>query len=232
MNYISFSLFGNDPKYFVGALKNAEQTRRFYPDFVSVFYVDNKVPKEFLKALTDRGARLSYMRGSQISNLKMWRFLAITKPNADVVLVRDADSRFSERETKAVEQWLASDKRFHVMRDYPAHDRPIMGGTWGWKKGLSLGMYDEITNWLRQGNNRQQTSDQTFLAEAIWPKVQHTALQHDSFFRDKFPGSIPFPAGDQTADGSFVGEIFDADGKPQLNCRYARTIGMKAEDVK
>lgn len=228
MNYISFSLFGENPKYLEGAVRNAEQIKRFYPDFTAVFYVAPRFSKDYISRLKGLGARISYMNPSRISNLKMWRFIAVEKPNADVVLVRDADSRFTERETRAVDQWLKSDKLFHVMRDYPAHDKPIMGGTWGWKKKLSLPMFDSCVNWLRVGTNRESTSDQGFLADVIWPKVCHSVMQHDSFFREKYPGSIPFPDGDKTPDGSFVGEIFDEKDRPQQVCRDARFVGKSA----
>lgn len=230
-NYVSFSLYGSNPKYLVGAIRNAEQIKRFYPDFVPLFYIGPGVPESCVSDLEDLGAEVSYMRQeSQISNLMMWRFLAVTKPNAGVVLVRDADSRFSERESRAVEQWLQSDKLFHCMRDYPAHDTLVMGGLWGWKKKLRLAMYDDIVNWLRMSINTSAI-DQKFLAEIIWPGVEHTVLQHDSFFRDKYPGSIPFPDGDSTEDGSFVGEIFDEHDQPQQTCREARKLGKKSEDV-
>lgn len=231
MNYISFSLYGSNPKYLVGAIRNAEQIRRFYPDFVPLFYVDPVVSESCITDLEALGARVYQMiNSSQVSNLMMWRFMAVEKPDADVVLVRDADSRFSERESRAVDQWLRSDKLFHSMRDYPAHDTEIMGGMWGWKKPLRLTMYDDSVNWLRLAANKLVV-DQQFLSEIVWPKVEHTVMQHDSFFRDKYPGSIPFPDGDSTEDGSFVGEIFDEFDQPQFTCREARKLGKKSEDV-
>lgn len=229
MNYISFSLYGTDPKYQIGAIRNAEQIGRFYPDFVPIFFVSPEIPKSCVRALKERGARLSYT-SNRIPNYMMWRFIAVEKPNADVVLIRDADSRFSERETKAVEQWLSSDKLFHVMRDYAAHDVPIMGGMWGCKKQLKLRLFDDIVNWLRTPGNRNKV-DQVFLSEIVWPQVKDSVMQHDSFFRDKYPGSIPFPAGDTTEDGSFVGEIFDERDQPQSVCRAARKLGVRAEDM-
>lgn len=30
-----------------------------------------------------------------------------------------------------MEQWLASNKTFHVMRDHPQHDTKILAGMWG-----------------------------------------------------------------------------------------------------
>lgn len=231
MNYVSFSLYGSNSKYLIGAIRNAEQIKKFYPDFTALFYVGSDIAKSWIDALVDRGARISYIRTDRIKNPKMFRFFAVEKPNADVVLVRDTDSRFTERETRAVEQWLKSPQLFHCMRDYPAHDMPIMGGLWGWKRGLKLNIFSEAADWSRQLHNKGKTSDQGFLAEKIWPKVQHTVMQHDSFFRHKYAGSIPFPDGDRTPDGSFVGEVIDEHERPQQLCRDARFVGKRGEDL-
>ena len=36
-------------------------------------------------------------------------------------------------EQEAVEEWLNSNKKFHIMRDHPDHGTEILGGTWGCK---------------------------------------------------------------------------------------------------
>ena len=36
-------------------------------------------------------------------------------------LMRNLDSRLSIREKLAVDEWVSSGKRFHVMRDHPSH---------------------------------------------------------------------------------------------------------------
>lgn len=227
MNYVSFSLFGADPKYCVGSIRNAEQTSRFYPGFVPVFYIGSGVPNSCIKSLEKLGAELFFCREQ---NEKMGRFLAIENPQADIVLVRDVDSRFSTREVRAVEQWLKSDRLFHVMRDYAGHNTTIMAGMWGWKKELGdLEMSGELA---KQDPNRAKViSDQPFLSEVIWPKVNHSVMQHDSYFRDRYPGAIPFPDGDIVPNGSFVGEVIDENEKPQKYVRQARRAGKRAEEI-
>ena len=51
----------------------------------------------------------------------------------DNFVSRDLDSLFSHREQAAVEEWLKSEKCFHIMRDHPAHDEVILAGLWGTK---------------------------------------------------------------------------------------------------
>ena len=44
MNYLSFSLWGNNPMYNVGTIRNAELWKEVYPDWQMVVYYDNTVP--------------------------------------------------------------------------------------------------------------------------------------------------------------------------------------------
>ena len=56
-----------------------------------------------------------------------WRFFPTLDPQVDVFISRDLDSRPNKREIAAVEEWLRSDKYFHVMRDHPAHGKTFLG---------------------------------------------------------------------------------------------------------
>ena len=50
-----------------------------------------------------------------------------------MAIFRDLDSRPSQREVNAVNEWLQSKHPFHVMRDHPGHDLPMLAGMWGIK---------------------------------------------------------------------------------------------------
>jgi len=231
MNYVSFSLFGDRPDYCVGAIRNAEQIKKFYPGFVPLFYTGPGVPESCLEELKKLGSKFSSLDASKITSLRMWRFAGIEETDASIVLVRDVDSRFSDREVRAVEQWIESDELFHVMRDYSGHNTLIMAGMWGWKKRLgTLGMSDLMANYLEQ-NPAHSGSDQWFLSDIIWPKIKHSVMQHDSFFRDRYPGAIPFPNGDDSPEGLFVGERVDANENPEKFVRQARRVGKRADEI-
>lgn len=45
----------------------------------------------------------------------------------DLFNSRDLDSRFSDRELAAVNEWLASGASIHAMRDHPAHGTAMLG---------------------------------------------------------------------------------------------------------
>ncbi len=49
------------------------------------------------------------------------------------MISRDLDSRFSEREVSAVDEWLKSKEAFHVMRDHELHENEMLAGMWGVK---------------------------------------------------------------------------------------------------
>lgn len=217
MNYISYSLFGSNPKYLVGALRNAEQAPIFYPDFRTIFYCGRGVPDDVIAGLRERGAAIEFRTPRWPSIPLIERHAVVERPDADVVLVRDADSRFSDRESRAVEAWLQSDSLFHCMRDFPFHTNPIMGGMWGIRKPLTLEITTSFKRWASDKHfPRWFGVDQQFLAEVVWPQVAHTAMQHDSF--QIFSNGLDFPT-TPVADGSFVGEIWDEHDKPTQSDR-------------
>jgi hypothetical protein len=72
------------------------------------------------------------MTNNSITNKMSWRFLVASDPNIERYVIRDIDSRISRREKLAVDEWIASGKQFHVMRDHPSHSNNAMsGGMWG-----------------------------------------------------------------------------------------------------
>lgn len=48
---ISFSLWGNNPKYTVGAIRNAELSKTIYPGWKCRFYVAKDVPDDCMSRL-------------------------------------------------------------------------------------------------------------------------------------------------------------------------------------
>ena len=46
---ISFSLWGDNPKYTIGAINNAKLSQSIYPDWICRFYCGKSVPEEILK---------------------------------------------------------------------------------------------------------------------------------------------------------------------------------------
>ena len=53
---ISFGLYGANPKYVSGAMRNAELQPTLFPGWVCRFYVDDSVPESAIRQLHSLGA--------------------------------------------------------------------------------------------------------------------------------------------------------------------------------
>jgi protein O-GlcNAc transferase len=201
---ISFSLWGTNPVYNTGAIRNAELSKEIYPNWVCRFYYGTSTLNETIEKLkTFDNVELVDMGVEGDWTGMFWRFYPSSEPDVDVVIVRDCDSRLNQREKDAVDEWLISDKGFHIMRDHPAHGTEILGGMWGSKKGTVTDMKNMIEFYVK-GNFWQV--DQNFLKEVIYPKVQTNSLVHDEYFEHK-----PFPTVREYKQ--FVGQAFDENDK-------------------
>jgi protein O-GlcNAc transferase len=197
-------LWGNDPKYVVGAQRNAELAAKVYPGWTCRFYCGSSVGEDARRRL--RGlAHVEVVEMPEPGDWRgmFWRFQPAAEPQVEVMLSRDTDSRLGERERAAVDAWLASGAGFHVMRDHPDHLAPILGGLWGVRQGRLPEMSSLIDGFPKE--DRWQT-DQEFLAAVIAPLVRSDWLEHDPYFSRK-----PFPT--RRRGREFVGQPFDADDR-------------------
>jgi hypothetical protein len=198
---ISFSLWGDNPIYTIGAIKNADLAKEIYPDWTCRFYVGKSVPIEIIDSLIKRDNTEVFVmnKGGDWTGM-FWRFYPASEADVDVMVSRDTDSRLSLREKAAVEEWLSSDKDFHIMRDHPYHTTEILGGMWGVRGDLLSNMRQAILDYTK-GDFWQV--DQNFLKEQIYPVIVNHACVHDEFFEEK-----PFPTSRELK--RFVGQAFDA----------------------
>ena len=204
MKVIAFSLWGTDTRYTLGALQNASLAKVVYPGWECRFYVGNSTPSYILDLLCEFDhVRIIRMGVEGDWTGMFWRFYAAADPDVEVLIVRDCDSRLWFREKSAVDEWLASGKEFHIMRDNEQHTTPILGGMWGVLGGALPQMGEWIEAYTKQ--NSWQV-DQNFLREIIYPKVKDKAFVHDEFFDKK-----PFPS--PRDEGHFVGQCYAGCGR-------------------
>ena len=197
---ISFSLWGTNPIYCTGAIKNADLAMAHYPDWICRYHVGRSTPEDCIAELENR-ENVELILRSEEGNWEgmFWRFLDASDPEVDVMISRDADSRLNHREAMAVNEWLAGTKDFHIMRDHPQHATAILGGMWGARNGLLLEM-DNMVEKYTKGDFWQV--DQNFLREVVYPLVRHNCEVHDEFFeKNRFPT--------ERKRGQFVGQAFD-----------------------
>lgn len=203
---ISFSLWGDNPKYLQGAIENARIAADIYPNWVCRFYVGRSVwlyQPQFISDL-ESNSNCEVIKREEDGDWSgmFWRFLPCSDPSVDIMLSRDTDSRLSVREKAAVDEWLSSDKLFHIVRDHPFHDVKIMGGMWGAKRGAISEMSELINDYIK-GDFWQV--DQNFLATVVYPRVKEVSLVHDEFGGGKV---IPY----KRVGWEFIGDSFDKNG--------------------
>ena len=197
---ISFSLYGDKPNFQVGSVVNVLEAKRLYPDWKCRFYTTSN--EAICNQLRYLGAEIIRMDDWPDGHM-FWRFLAID--DSDVCISRDADSVVNERELEAVNEWLKTDKQWHIMHDHRLHFAPIMAGMFGFKKGKYIGfnkksMKDYIDDWIKNGNRTDEYGlDQQFLDKIILPFTKQNSLKHGS-------SGKPFPDHPPCRYGQFVGD--------------------------
>lgn len=216
MKVISFSLWGDNPKYTIGALENAHLASTLFPGWLCYFYYDYSVPVDILTELQSK-ENVKLLYGGSKESRYFWRFFPVDDPEIEIVICRDTDSRLSLRDKLAVHHWLLSEKNFHIIRDHPWHNSTVNAGLWG-SRYLDLEMVGEVYDFLKTATPIFGF-DQQFLSERIMPKVRDTCFIHDEF---KGYHSIVH----KREDYEYLGEAFEADGT--LVCSQARQVLIDA----
>jgi hypothetical protein len=205
-NVVAYSLWGDHPMYWVGAIRNIESVKKYFPDWICRFYIDKNCKKELINTIKGDNVEVVLVESKDSFHGMFWRFWAAEDPDVDIFLSRDCDSRFSEREVAAIKEWLSSDKDFHIMRDHPYHTVPILGGMWGCRNGILKGVNfsASIEKWNQFS---RKGIDQDYLGQVIYPYVKERSMEH-SEFNLNFGGEIrPFPTIRNNYE--FVGDVFD-----------------------
>lgn len=215
---IAFSLYGSNPKYTVGMIKNAKLSKKFYPDFEVFVFYDSTVPTGIIDVLN----RYDHVKTINIEETKFaslpkmfWRFIPyeFTGTKNIIYIVRDSDSRLSAREAIAVKEWMDSDKDLHLMRDHPHHNHKILGGMWGIKYKSEFAFTKKIKEFLSsyKGTAEQRMTDMDWQAKYMYDMFLQSTMAHDEFFN--YPNNKPFPV-IRESNCEFVGEIFNEHDEP------------------
>lgn len=204
---ISFSLWGDNRNYLIGAIRNAELVNDFFPGWICRFYVDEKLNKTIIDTLLSLNSEIIYKNYTHEFEPYLWRFLSASDPEVEVMISRDCDSRLTLREKIAVDEWLQSDKDFHIIRDHPHHNYLIMAGMWGVRNNILSNMTELIGEWK---NIDTKQNDQKFLANIIYPKVRKTLFIHDDFVRFE---SDKHKIKHDRVNYEYIGEYYDENEK-------------------
>lgn len=208
-NVISFCLFGDDPKYRQGALRNAQAIPYIYPGWQARFYCGQDQPDEVVHALGRLGAKAMRLPlPERRADALFWRFQVLQDAEVSRYLIRDCDSVVTVRERVAVDEWLASERHFHVMRDHFGHTDLVLAGLWGGVAGALPPLAEMLDGFGYNPATESRTADQKFLRERVWPVIRQSCLIHDSLFRSfdarDFPAVGALPPGRHVGDNDFA----------------------------
>jgi hypothetical protein len=209
---VSFSLYGDNPLYCVGAVENARLCAQAYPEWEVRVYTHVTVDPGVTTALRHLGTRVIEVEESfadereTIAKCCFWRFLAIDDPTVEVAIFRDCDSRVSDKERRAVQAWIETGLPFHLMYDHPYHGTQIMAGMWGVRRGAFPSMGALIQEYFARADSQYSLDryyDQHFLRDVIWSRyvsegsyIAHGNAEMCSFHRQQGITITPYPAHD------------------------------------
>ena len=197
---ISFCLWGNNPKYCIGAIKNSELYKTIYPDWICRFYIGSDVDINIISRLIKNDCEIIIVPYSKNTWINMlWRFKPITDSEVDIFICRDTDSRLNLREKFAVDEWLESDKSVHIMRDHPYHGNSMLGGMIGFKRSI----FEIVSSSLQQFTFKDEYgTDYNFFNNILYPIAKEDCIIHDEIFDKK-----TFPT--KRLNNEFVGQVLD-----------------------
>jgi len=178
---ISFSLYGSDLRYCVGAIKNAIIAQEILDEeYDLIFFVGQSVPSWVISTLRlFPNVQIIQTDAPEDHTAKLWRFLAC-ELDYDFVAFRDADARLSLRELNAHEEFIESGLDAHIMKDHPiGHNYPINAGMFTVRSAL----FKDIRTLIESAEiSDYYTQDQDFLRNLIYPRIQFSCFVHDEFY--------------------------------------------------
>lgn len=208
---ISYTLYGNNPRYTQPLLINSEIIHEIYPGWIMIVYHDNTVDSRLLDLLKKNEAVTINILDTTFSSLpaKIWRFLPVLNMYNDLVIVRDSDSLLTKRERELVLEWEESDKPVHIIRDHPLHIAPILAGMFGIKNSQFKILSELIFNSQINSKVRPHDYDQVFLGDYFYPLVKNDSLIHVSYFRFWNEKSVQIKTPEYDQD--FIGSVYNGD---------------------
>ena len=190
-NVISYSLWGDNDLYCLGAIENVKRAKSLYPGWTNRFYCARDVPKKITDRLRELDAQVLFVDGGNAGFDRLfWRFMVSDDPNVERFLCRDCDSIVNSQEQAAVEAWLTSGQPFHVMRDHLVHVELMLAGMWGGVAGVLPKIFGTLPTPIYLKSN-SAGADQDFLRDIVWPLIKPHTLVHDSTYHPEFGDDFP-----------------------------------------
>ncbi len=189
MKVISYAIFGEEDFYRKGLKKNIEIAKYLFDDWVLQIRVSNKIDKSFIKSL--ESSNTDIIIEPDDSSRKMWRMLPM-ETNYEAVIVRDIDTRLMDRDRILVDDWINSKYKFHICRDNPGSEQPILGGLYGGKcPNLNIKKY--WRKWILEKEQQIFIWDMGFLKRYVYPQIKNDLVVYTEnvFYNKEIIRKIP-----------------------------------------
>ena len=178
----SYCIYGSQKKYCLGMVKNLEQIKKLFPDFKVWIYLGNDVPCEYIdqyKSFRNVTLINTDITGHQLMS---YRYFILTE-QFDTIFIRDADSRFGERDLWCITHFLNSDFKIFTIRDHKFHGQELMGGQTGFNNFLipTLKSSYSIFENTRPTVDYYQC-DQDFIKEYIFNIHKQSVIAYSEFY--------------------------------------------------
>lgn len=223
---ISMSLYGKEPMYTYGAIRNAQIAKIFFPGWSLRFYIPSQngtkpewlVPERVVYRLEQLGAEIVYITSSD-SRIppSLYNLLIADNESVEYFVVRRPNNRLSDRDFSAVSDWLLSSgvRPVHCLRDHEIHaDKPIISGLWGAKRADLMRLVGKpmLVALQEAATKTPDLSPQQFVNNTLWPMMKDSAMAHDSVSCDKWPHSVAFTMARESDE--YIGQVVDPYGVP------------------
>lgn len=202
----------NYNKYISGLEENLKLIQKYYPGWYVYLYHNEDFDINQIEDLKKYDLFETKLITDKSINAMQWRFLPNDDQDVELFIVRDVDSRITEREQVSVFEWIESGKILHIMRDHPHHQYTILGGMWGMRNQSDLNMsqsckdYNLSNNYNYENQWYEKWWDMNFLRDIIYPKYSTDSYINSETGHQSEPWSKGFTK--EREDRKFVGEIY------------------------
>ena len=212
-NIFSYCLYGDNKKYCLGMLKNIEQIKKHFPEFGIYIHIGNDVPNMYVEQYQKyKNVKLIKYDFTGII-LMTYRFFSYDDDDIKMMLLRDADSRFNERDLWIINDFIKSDKNMFTIRDHPFHTAKIMGGQSGFRN-IKLNLQSVYEReWKLSNANASYWYDQKFLEFSVYKRFVDELVVYTNIRNLVYENEKRNPITIQQKDGyDFCGNVvlFDA----------------------
>jgi hypothetical protein len=210
----SYCIYGSSSKYCRGMIKNLEQIEKLFPLFETWIHLGNDVPAEYIEEYKKFKNVKLIQHNETGGRLMSYRFFSIDDSSVAVMIIRDGDSRFHDRDIWCTRAFMTSSFNAFTIRDHPYHGRKIMGGQWGMRRIPGIDVQKSYEDFKSKYDNLDKyRSDQDFIDICVYDNQETRLAAFSSGIRFNKETTIPIGVPRKTPH-DFCGNVvlFDNEG--------------------